>query len=146
MRKNLAKKISILLTVAILCAVLAGCYEATATARGTYIIHSVVLVPNKLNIVGFENQRGRPMEFGFGEENFVSVSFIFFIDPEGDRTYHAQFSSGPTTYETDGNQITLDFDFDFEGEMDIRVHDGWIILDYSIGGQLVYSARYRKTA
>jgi len=147
MKKTLAKQVSVLFVFALLCVALAGCYyEVTPTTGGIYNIHTVELIPNKLDIVNFENQRGRPLEFRFGEADFVTVSFIFFNDPENDRTYHAQYSSGPTTYETFGNRIVIDIDFDYVGAIDIRIYDGWIILNYTIQNQLVYSARYRKTA
>jgi len=152
MKRSLAKKISVLLTFALVCVTLTGCLATQAkspTASGTYTIHRIELTPNvteRLNIVGFENQQGRPFEFSFAETTFVTVSYIFFADPNGDRTFRAHYTSGPTTYRQNGDKIVVDVDFDFIGATDIRIYEGWIILNYTIENQLVYTARYRKTA
>jgi hypothetical protein len=151
MRKSLAKKISVLVVFALLCVGLSGCFQETqiATPTGVYRVWTIELFGNvaeRLNIVDFENQQGRSFEFSFGEADFVTVSYIFFVDPQADRTFYAQYASGPTTFRMNGNQIILDSDFPFVGAMDIRAYEGWIIINYTIENQLVYTARYRKTA
>jgi len=144
------KKILLGMTFLFLCVVLAGCTRAPApTPSGEYKFFAIELVPDvtqRLNIVGFEDHQNRFFEFRFGEEDFVTVSYIFFTDPMGDNTFHAHYTSRPTLFTQDGNRIILETGFEYVGEKDIQVYEGWVIFNYRINNQLVYTLMFRKTA
>jgi hypothetical protein len=123
---------------------LAGCFGGT-DFKGTYNIQEVILVQNTHNIMGFDTHRNGKFEFIISSKT-ATASYIIFTDTNATKTYQAQtMSTGSVTYRTNGNQIILEGGQTGIGSMDIRVHEGgWLILNYRIENQLVYTAKYRK--